>query len=53
MCNKDIFNEPKKVHFDVNHMHTVIWESSRMQEAAEELKATVRNTFPSDAILND
>ncbi len=49
-CKKDVFN---KTHFDTNHHLTVIWDAANLQEAANELKATIRATLPDEAKLSD
>ena len=53
-CEKEIFDDPKtKTHFDTNHHLTVIWDKDNLDEAAEQLKATIRATLPEDAKLTD
>jgi hypothetical protein len=42
-----------KTHFDTNHMLTVPWDSSNLEQAGRELTATIRNTLPADAKLDD
>lgn len=51
-CRKDNF-ERVKTHFDVNHSHHVLWMPDRLKEAEEELKATIRNTLPEEAKMED
>jgi nucleoside 2-deoxyribosyltransferase len=51
-CEKAKFEE-KKTHFDTNHRLTVKWDKDSPQDAAEELKATIRATLPDDARMND
>lgn len=51
-CEKIKFEEQKS-HFDTNHHLTVIWDTEKPQEAAEELKATIRATLPGEAKLTD
>jgi hypothetical protein len=51
-CEKSKF-EKQKTHFDTNHHLTVIWDKDNPQMAAEQLKATIRATFPDEAILTD
>jgi hypothetical protein len=46
-CKKDKWAEVKEHTFDTNHMHTIIWNPDDRQAAAERLKATLRDTFPS------
>ncbi|WP_425065270.1 hypothetical protein [Reyranella sp.] len=53
-CSKDVFDDPKsRPHFDVNHHTTIIWHSDHLQKAADELTATIRNTLPSEARMED
>ena len=49
-CRKGV-----KTHFDTNHHLTVFWEDTEegLKEFREYLKATIRATLPTDAILND
>jgi predicted RNA-binding Zn-ribbon protein involved in translation (DUF1610 family) len=47
-CAKAYWDE-NKTHFDTNHHHTVIWEENDLGAAAEKLKATIRNTLPTEA----
>jgi hypothetical protein len=51
-CEKSYFQRTK-THFDTNHHLTVRWEADRMEEAVEELKATIRATLPAEAKLQD
>ena len=51
-CQKRFF-ETVKTHFDTNHLHTVLWDESEPSKAAEELKATIRNTLPLLAKMDD
>lgn len=44
--------EAKKTHFDTNHMHTVKWQATKLDEACEALTATIRNTLPVDATFD-
>ncbi len=44
LCEKNKFKE-KKTHFDTNHCTTIPWDKDNPDEACEELKATIRNTF--------
>ena len=45
--------DEKKTHFDTSHHHTVLWEASKLDAAANALKATIRATLPHEAILED
>jgi hypothetical protein len=51
-CERTHFQKVR-THFDTEHLYTVQWSTDRPQEAAEELKAAIRNTFPADAIMPD
>ncbi len=52
ICEKTKFEE-KKTHFDTNHHLTVKWDKASPQDAAEELKATIRATLPDEARMTD
>lgn len=52
ICEKEKFDK-KKTHFDTNHHLTVKWKKDSPQDAAEELKATIRATLPSEARMTD
>jgi nucleoside 2-deoxyribosyltransferase len=41
------------VHFDTNHLVTIIWDPSNLQDAAERLTATIRATLPDEAVMSD
>ena len=45
--------ERQKTHFDTNHHYTIPWDSKKPAEAAEHLKAAIRNTFPDNAKMSD
>jgi transposase-like protein len=51
-CEREHF---KKIstHFDTNHHLTVQWELDKIDEALDELKATIRATLPGEAKLQD
>ena len=51
-CEKAKFEE-QKTHFDTNHHLTVTWDPKKPEEAAEELKATIRAALPGEAKLTD
>lgn len=56
ICKKEIFDNPDtKPHFDTNHHLTVLWENTPegLQKFEEDLKATIRATFPAEAVLGD
>lgn len=55
-CRRDIFDSSKsneKPHFDANHMQTVVWDPANLAEAGKSLTATIRNTLPAEAKLDD
>ena len=43
----------KGKHFDIRNCQMVPWSQDAPEEAAETLKATIRNTLPDEAILDD
>lgn len=43
----------KSIHFDTSHYHTVVWEIDKLDDACKRLKATIRNTLPEDAKMED
>jgi nucleoside 2-deoxyribosyltransferase len=51
-CEKGKFEESKS-HFDTNHHLTITWDATSAEEAAEELKATIRATLAGEAKLTD
>ena len=53
-CRREYFDRHRTA-FDVNHSQTVLWIDSEegLRQAADELKAIIRNTFPSEAKLRD
>ncbi len=51
-CEKRYFDK-NRTHFDAQHSATIIWSEGDFAAAAEELKATIRNTLPAEANLAD
>lgn len=51
-CEKAHFKQTS-THFDTNHHLTVQWEADKIDEALDELKATIRATLPDEAKLQD
>ncbi len=51
-CERKAF-EHEKTHFDTNHHLTVVWDTENAEQAAEQLKATIRATLPDEAKLTD
>ena len=54
ICEEDKFKH-KKTHFDTNHHLTLQWKDDPdlLKLFADELKATIRATFPIEALLED
>jgi hypothetical protein len=53
-CSRPAFEDAgTRPHFDVNHHTTIIWDADDLTEAAEQLKATIRNTLPAAAKMQD
>ncbi|MFH1525994.1 MAG: hypothetical protein ABIG69_04965 [Bacteroidota bacterium] len=56
VCEEEKFNDKTKTtHFDANHHLTVLWKKDEegLKKFAEELKATIRATFPLEAKVED
>jgi len=47
-CERTKFSGAK-THFDTEHLFTILWDVSKPELAAEELKAVIRREFPADA----
>lgn len=45
--------EDEGSHFDTNHLRTIVWETSHLDDAASRLTAMIRVTLPEEAIMND
>lgn len=45
--------EAEPTHFDTNHHHTVLWDVETLNAVAEDLKATIRATLPTEAVMED
>lgn len=53
-CEKSVFDDRTKgPHFDTNHHLTVVWEAGSPAAAVSKLKATIRATLPTEAVLSD
>lgn len=52
LCEKEKF-ETSKSHFDTNHHTTIVWDKENIKTSMEELKATIRATFPAEAKMSD
>ncbi|MGD0591697.1 MAG: hypothetical protein ABSA44_13015 [Bacteroidota bacterium] len=52
LCKESEFKE-MKTHFDTNHHTTIRWDKGNTSQAVEELKATIRATFPAEAKMDD
>jgi len=54
LCKKSVFDNPEtKPHFDTNHLATVTWEKETIVEDMKNLKAIIRNTFHTEALMED
>jgi hypothetical protein len=51
-CEKAKF-ETQATHFDTSHHHTVLWDVENLDDAAEDLRATIRATLPTEAVMED
>jgi hypothetical protein len=51
-CEEGVWNA-KKTHFDTNHMVTIIWNAANLAAAGDNLTATIRATFRSEAKQTD
>jgi len=53
-CERKVFGDSKrKPHFNTNHHQTVLWDSKKPEDAARELKTTIRATLSAEAKLTD
>jgi len=52
ICEETKFKK-NSTHFDTNHHHTIIWNLISPNEAAQDLKATIRATLPHEAKMTD
>jgi hypothetical protein len=52
LCEESRFNS-QSTHFDTNHHLTVKWNPANLQQAADDLVATIRATLPLEAKLQD
>jgi hypothetical protein len=52
-CERRVLDMPGGVHFDTRNCLVVPWSADRIGDAVELLKATVRNTLPAEALLED
>lgn len=50
-CRENEWTE-RKVHFDTNHLVTIIWSPNDLNLAADRLAATIRATLPTEARLS-
>lgn len=51
-CEESFFHR-HGTHFDTNHMHTILWNSTNTKAGAEALKISIRATLPDEAKMND
>ena len=54
ICEEEKFKTSKS-HFDTNHHLTVLWKDDEagLKKFTDELKATIRATFPAEAKMED
>ena len=52
-CRQDVLDEDRGVHFDARNSLIVPWTEENIAVAVSELKATIRNSLPDDALLAD
>lgn len=52
VCEAGYFSQ-HGTHFDTSHQHTIIWDSSNLEDAAARLKDTIRATLPAEARMTD
>ncbi|MBW2142727.1 MAG: hypothetical protein JRG97_17045, partial [Deltaproteobacteria bacterium] len=53
-CEKTFFDSDEQgPHFDTNHHLTILWEEDKLEQAAQELKVTIRATLPAEAKMED
>lgn len=53
-CKKSVLeDENQKIHFDTRNQLIVPWDTATPSDAVKELKATIRNSLPDEAILDD
>jgi nucleoside 2-deoxyribosyltransferase len=53
-CREDVLKDKTHEHhphFDTNHMNTVTWAPDKLEDARRRLTATIRNTFPTEALM--
>jgi hypothetical protein len=51
-CREKEWRE-QQTHFDTNHLVTVIWKTEKLDQAAAQLKATIRTTLPAESKMTD
>jgi hypothetical protein len=49
-CRQKEWDE-EKTHFDTNHLRTIIWNPSMLDEAAKQLTAMIRVSLPEEAVM--
>jgi nucleoside 2-deoxyribosyltransferase len=52
LCEETKF-EKLGTHFDTNHHTTIKWNLKNPEKALNQLKSTIRETFPTEAIMFD
>jgi hypothetical protein len=56
VCHQDVWNskdDQVRPHFDTSHLVTVPWSLETLDDARRRLTAAIRNTFPTDATMED
>jgi hypothetical protein len=51
-CREHEWNE-RRTHFDTNHMNTIVWDATKLNDVGRRLTATIRATLPADSLLTD
>lgn len=52
VCEQEKF-EKMRTHFDTEHLMTITWSLSDLADAQRRLKASIRATFPGEAVIED
>jgi hypothetical protein len=53
-CKQEVLQHPdEEIHFDTRNQMIIMWDARHLDIAASELKATIRNTLPSEALFDE
>lgn len=53
-CKRETLQHPnEEIHFDTRNQLIIMWDASRPEDAASELKAAIRNTLPDEALFDE